>query len=37
MSWRQEPKKDAEGCDKSRVAAKQALTRESPNRETVHP
>jgi len=37
MPWRQKPMKDAEGCDKPRVAAKQALTRGSPNQETVHP
>ena len=34
MSWRQKAMKDVEGCDKLRVAAKQALTRRFPNGET---
>jgi hypothetical protein len=31
MPWRQEAKKDVAGCDKPRVAAKQALIRGFPN------
>jgi len=37
MSWRHKPTKDAEGCDKPRVAAKQASTRGSPNGKPVRP
>ena len=31
MPWRKRPKKDVVGCDKPRVAVKQALIRGFPN------
>ena len=34
MPWRKKPKKDVVGCDKPRVAVKQALIRGFPNGET---
>ena len=34
MPWRQEAKKDVASCDKPREAAKQAVIRGFPNRET---
>ncbi len=37
MPRRQKLMKDVEGCDKPRVAAKQASTRGFPNGETHHP
>jgi len=35
MSWRQEPMKDARGCDKPRGAANEALIRGCLNGETL--
>jgi len=34
MPWHQEPKKDADGCDKPRGGAEQPLIRGSPNGKT---
>ena len=34
MPWRWKPMKDVEGCDKPRLAVKQALNRGFPNGET---
>jgi hypothetical protein len=34
MPWRQEPMKDASGCEKLRGAAEKALIRRCPNGET---